>query len=314
MKLKVIPFLAVPIIMILVLPSLLPSAVALKSASFTPNYIKFATPNPSFENEMKGWSTRLKGKDKITGVNQAYTGKRCIKFIFLNRSEIFLGEPTEYLPLNDTLVLSFAVKGLKPIEEGSAYLEVDTLVFWSWKKIIPIHVIIGLNESSDFTRVELDKSGIYLFRGYNASDSWVEYRLRLGSPTIRKLLAEFLIKYENETLASPEDEYLVRFLYLRPRNLEGYLDNVGIGYLTPSLVTLNFDSLSLIPMSFFVSSVSSNGQHRSFEVSGSYSFSITFVEPLLIPSSGLFNVTVAFSTGQVIKAEIKVAQEGIIWI
>ncbi len=86
-----------------------------------------------------------------------------------------------------------------------------------------------LNGSSDFTRVELDESGIYLFRGYNASDSWVEYRLRLGSPTIRKLSADFLIKYENETLASPEDEYLVRFLYLRPRNLEGYLDNVGIG-------------------------------------------------------------------------------------
>ncbi len=309
-KKLLLPPVIVLIVLLAMLPTFLPSAVELKGARARPGTIAYSTANPGFETGIGGWEVKLNEGDMMVRSEEGYRGNFSISFRVVNGSGLELAEPTEYLPLNDTLCLTVAAKDLRPLAENS-YLEVDVLAFWSWKRIIPVHLIIrpGLNATGTLTYV--DESGIYIVRGAKA-DGWTEYRLRLGSYAIRELLVEFLKRAYNETLAKPSDEFFIRFIYVRPHNLEGYVDQVGMGYLRPGTMTLSFESRSLLPMSAFVSKVVSQGEERPFIVEGSYSFTITYVEPIV--ASSKISVEVDFSTGQRVLANITVSQPRVLWV
>lgn len=298
------------LIILLILPTFLPSVISFRDVSFTTNYVEFITPNPSFEKDVSGWEI----EGNVSRASLGYAGNRSL--LISNGTGIALGEPTQYMKLNDTLILALALKGLRQLDPSKpSYVDVSTLAFWSWKEVIPIHLMLTINLSQPgFSRAVVDESGVYIFREVEHVDEWREYRLQLGSPTLRQLIVEYLKAYRNETLATPEDEFYVRFLFIRPKNLEGYIDQIGVGRLLPSLVTLDFTSYWIVPMSYLVQEVESNGQPRPYEVSHGYSFSITYLEPVLIPSNGLFNVSVYFLTGQRISASIEVSQRTIIWV
>lgn len=298
------------LIILLILPAFLPSVISFRDASFTPNYVEFFTPNPSFEKDVSGWEI----KGNISRASIGYAGNRSL--LISGGTNITLQEPTEYMKVNDTLILTLALKGLKQLDLSKpSYIDVSTLAFWSWKEVIPIHVMLTLNLSQPgFSRVVMDESGIYIFREVEHVDEWREYRLQLGSPTLRQFMAEYLKSYRNETLATPEDEFYVRFLFIKARNLEGYIDQIGMGRLLPSLVTLDFTSYWIIPMSYLIQGVESNGQARPYEVSQGYTFTITYLEPVLIPSNGLFNVTVYFLTGQRVLVSVEVSQRSVVWV
>ena len=110
----------------------------------------------------------------------------------------------------------------------------------------------------------------------------------------------------------PSDDFFFRFLYIRPHNVEGYIDQAGIGYVLPGTLSLEFESRSLLPMANFVSKVLSNGEERPFIVDGSYSFTISYVEPVL--AGDRLSIEVDFSTGQRILANITLVQPRVLWV
>lgn len=297
-----------PIIVILaILPTFLPSAVELEGATASPSPVAYSTTNPSFEAGMDGWDVKLMQGDAIAREEGGYYSKFSIRFKVSNGSELFA--PTQYLQLNDTLCLTVALKDIRPLADVS-YLEIDVLALWSRKRVIPIHLIIKPGLGND-TYTYIDGSGVYIAKGAEA-DGWAEYRLRLGSYKVRELMVEYLRRAYNEALAHPSDDFLVKFIYVRPHNLEGCLDQVGMGYLLPGVMKLHFESRSLLPMSTFVSKVVSRGCERPFTVEGSYSFTITYAEQIL--ASDRIPIEVEFRTGQRVSANVAVPQPDIIWV
>lgn len=310
MKLRSTPLITLTtvVIFLLVIPTFLPVAVVLNDVDVTPNLVNYITKNPSFETGVSGWEI----EGNVTREAIGYLSNKSISFY--GNVSLSLQEPTRYITLNGSIVLTIALKDVKSV--GSrGFIEIDTLAFWSDKRIVPIHVILGHNLTEENRTVTaVDGSGVYVLRNLESSSDWKEYRLQLGSMELRKLIIEQLREYQNESLARIDDELKVRFLFVKIVGLKGYLDRVGIGRLLPSLVTLHFSSCSLIPMSLFVQKLESNGLEVPYEVTTGYYFSITYVEPRILPAHEEMNVTVYFSTGQRVSAEIVVRQGNVVWI
>jgi len=258
--------------------------------TFQPNVFVPITSNGGFEQDDGSWLYNVSSgaaASIVSGTSSSGSKSLYLRDPGAGTFVLYNNNITHVLPLAINQSTAF---GLDLLYKGSAAPtgsgSVWVILFISWRldKVVPVTVVLG--NYSGFVDYTFDNvtvpAGVIMFRGVRAADVWTSYDLQLGTPRLRNLVANYLLRLYGVAL-SPSDPLYINAFLIKPVNVEAYVDNVGVYNVQRATASLSLSKPTLLPSTVYGANIYVNG---SIVPAYDYSYGLTvdtFVFPLDLP-------------------------------